>query len=146
MTEDKTIRGHIDWLARRTGAPRSFILQVHALFRHKGISLDDEATPYLTALEEAFRREAAIRDTAGRARRSIAELHEQFSRIGASYRQQLAQLRRIRSSLGATSPSEAPPKRGGRPGAAVIATNGRLVVTRPQQDGHIMVPGPDDLQ
>jgi len=146
MTEDNTIRGHIDWLARRTGAPRSFILQVQALFRHKGISLEDEATPYLAALEEAFRREAAIRDTAGRARRSIAELNAQFSRIGASYRQQLAQLRRIRSSLQASSASDARSKPGGRPGATVIAASGRLVVTRPQQDGHTMVPGPDDLQ
>lgn len=146
MTEDKSIRGHIDWLARRTGAPQSFIQQVRALFRNKGISLDAEAAPYLAALEEAFRREAAVRDTAGRARRSIAELQAQFTRIGASYRQQLAQLRRIRSSLDSSSAGGQRRKRSGSPGATVIATNGRVVVTGPQKDGHTMVPGPDDLQ
>ena len=66
--EPKSIADHIDCLARLTGAPRSFVLQVKDLFGRKGISLETDASPYLAALEEAFRREESIRTSARRAR------------------------------------------------------------------------------
>ncbi len=150
IQDDKSIRGHIEWLARRTGAPRSFIDQVHALFRTKGISLDAEASPYLPALEEAFRREEAIRNTAGRARQSVIELQQQFSRLGQAYRRQLDQLRRIRSSLASSSQQMrrvAERKNPARPAASSSArSNGKVVVTRPVSDDGWMVPGPEELQ
>ena len=61
--QPKSICDHIECLSRLTGAPDAFITQVKALFAKKGISLNADASPYLKALEEAFRREESIRAT-----------------------------------------------------------------------------------
>ena len=83
--EPRSISDQIDCLARLTCAPQSFVIQVKELFSRKGIPLEADAEPYIAALEEAFRREESIRTSARHARRNIASLHENFSRIGKSY-------------------------------------------------------------
>src|SRR5262245_9682028 len=94
MTFDpKSISEQIDCLARLTGAPRSFVTQVRALFTRKGISLDTDATPYVRALEDAFRREETIRVSAQRAKQNMTKLQDNFHRISKAYVQQLQQLR-----------------------------------------------------
>lgn len=146
-SDDKSIRGRIEWLARRTGAPNSFVEQVHTLFRSKGISLDAEVSPYLSALDEAFRREQAIRDTAGRAQRSVAELQEHFSKLGEAYRRQLDQLKRIRSSLESSSRNVLRGGAGRRKARAGKPTlGGKVLLSRVERDGLWMVPGPKDVQ
>ena len=62
--EPKSISDHIDCLARLMIAPQSFVMQIEDLFSKKGISLDEDAEPYLQALEEAFKREESIRASA----------------------------------------------------------------------------------
>ena len=71
----KSIGDEIEMLAKLTGAPPEFVEQVRALFLNKAISLDEDATPYSAALEEAFVRAekrgvlihggAAIKEIAG---------------------------------------------------------------------------------
>ena len=116
-----TIAEHIDTLARLTGAPESFVLQVRELFSRKGIPLEADAAPYVEALEEAFVREERIR----------------------------ASSRRI--ALGSTSgtgtvPRPAPPGSGMTELPPSPSAKPRAVVMRQQSEDLPMVPGPSDLQ
>ncbi len=141
--EPKSIAEQIECLARLTGAPDSFVDQVRELFARKGISLQEEATPYVKALEEAFVREENIRAGTRRARQSAARLRTDFERIGKAYVQQLERMRRAQSGLGAQrrgKQSQAQPESLGP------EVTGRNVVTRQQTEEMPMVPGPEDLQ
>jgi len=139
--ELKTIAEQIESLAQLTGAPPAFVCQVKDLFSRKGISLNSDASPYLRALEEAFKREESIRANAQRARHNITRLAENFNRIGRSYVRQLEQLRRIQSGLRA---------RGGRPAQSASTSDSaprRRTFMVPQvSDQLLMVPGPEDEQ
>jgi hypothetical protein len=146
--EPKTISDHIDCLARLTGAPRSFVLQVKDLFSRKGISLDADASPYLAALEEAFRREESIRAGARRARSNIARTHESFSKIGRNYVRQFERMKKMQSNLRGRT-KRARDRRAGRgAGGAQISIPGdhRSIVTRQESDDLPMVPGPKEEQ
>jgi hypothetical protein len=128
--EVKSIADQIDCLARLTGAPRSFVDQVRDLFTRKGISLDEDSTPYLAALEEAFIREESIR--AGSTMLPAAV------RAGAGQDPQVVRRRRSR-------------RRPGRDGAALepttrLSTSGPMLVTRRQHEEAPLVPGPEELQ
>lgn len=146
--EPKTIGEHIECLARMTGAPESFVGQVRGLFSTKGISLDEDAAPYLNALEEAFRREESIRTSSQRARQNIARLQDNFSRIGKAYVQQLEQLRKGRKDLAAPGRGDAPSATAKRKAGTELAIPGdhRTYVTRQQTEQMPMVPGPKDEQ
>jgi len=139
--ELKSIADQIDCLARLTGAPRSFVCQVKDLFSRKGIPLESDASPYLRALEEAFKREETIRTNAHRARRNLARLADNFNRIGRNYVRQLEQLRRMQSDLQARGRESAkqaavPPPAGRRRAFMVPRVSDRL----------LMVPGPEEEQ
>lgn len=144
--DPKSIAEQIECLARLTGAPDSFVDQVRELFARKGISLAEEATPYVKALEEAFVREESIRASTQRARQSTARLRTDFERIGKSYVEQIERLRRAQSGLHAKR-SE---RRGTRPQVRSESlgptVTGRNVVTRQQTEEMPMVPGPEELQ
>jgi hypothetical protein len=145
--EPRSIADHIDCLARLTGAPRSFVMQIKDLFSRKGISLHEDAEPYIDALEEAFRREESIRTSARRVHDNVARLQDNFGRIGRAYVRQLQQLKRMQSrSRGkqAASVSAAPaakPQETSIPGG-----DHRTLVTRLQLDSLPMVPGPEEIQ
>jgi hypothetical protein len=143
----KTIRAHIDGLARQTGAPDSFVDQIRALFLDKGFSLEEEAAPYASAIEEAFRREAMIRRSTGRVRDNLCRLQDQFTRITEVYRAQLHQLRQIRNSLRLHGAREAPRDREAHETSPlIIATTRAAVVTPLQREAIPLVPGPTDTQ
>ena len=139
--EPKTIAEQIDCLARLTNAPSSFVGQVRELFSRKGISLDDDATPYLKALEEAFRREEVIRTNARRAERERKKVNASVQRIGNEYAKQIRRLKQTRRSLRKAA-------EGARSNSVQVAIPGnhRTFVTPPQREDIPMVPGPDDLQ
>jgi hypothetical protein len=120
--EDKSIRDQIDCLAKLTGAPDSFVEQVRELFTRKGISLDDDSSPYLRALEEAFIREESIRIGTIAARSAGAELEP------------------VREAR--------PARRSAEPAAARdVRIDARpLLVTRRQHEEQPLVPGPEELQ
>ena len=140
--ELKTIAEQIDSLARLTGAPASFVCQVKDLFSRKGIPLDADASPYVRALEEAFKREESIRTNAHRARRNIAKLAANFNKIGRGYVRQLEELRRIQSGLRGSRTARKPGERGG---AARATRRPRFMMPR-VNDGLLMVPGPEEEQ
>jgi len=144
-----TIAEHIQCLARLTGAPVSFVDQVKQLFERKGISLHDDASPYLDALEEAFRREQSIRATTVRARQSVTRMQDNFQRIGRAYVEQLSQLKRLRSSLQDQSTRlrrEKPTQQRRSSMRVAIEGDHRTFVMRPQTEHLPLVPGPKDLQ
>ena len=70
----KSIAEEIEILARLTGASPVFVEQVRTLFTSKAIGLDEAVDPFLTALEEAFRREEEIRASSERARQSLSKV------------------------------------------------------------------------
>lgn len=147
MTFDpKSIADQIECLARLTGAPESFVGQVRSLFSTKGISLDEDATPYLKALEDAFRREENIRANAQRARENVDLLRERFSKIGAAYAENFSKLqlggkqraRKLRDKLTKTGESGS---------TTVIVPDGHRSYVMPhQKDVMPMVPGPEEPQ
>jgi hypothetical protein len=146
MIEPKSICDQIECLARLTGAPESFVEQVKALFSRKGISLEDDAAPFLAALEEAFRREERIRSTSRRARLELAKLQKNFERVGQAYVQQISQQKQIQGTLR----DQARRMRGaGRRSAThrvTIQGDHRTFVTRQEREELPLVPGPSDLQ
>lgn len=145
--EPKSIADHIDCLARLTGAPRSFVLQIKDLFSKKGISLNEDAEPYIEALEEAFRREESIRTSARRVHDNVARLQDNFGRVGRAYVRQVQKVKRMQSrprGVQAGSASSAPdskPQETSIPGG-----DHRTLVTRVQLDSFPMVPGPEEVQ
>ena len=147
--EPRSIDEHINCLARLTGAPLSFIDQVRSLFTSKGISLDTEARPFITALEEAFKREESIRASSHAAQHHMSRIRENFRKVGKAYVEQLSQLRRLQSSWQEKSQKlrgrvvkVAPPART----RVTIEGDHRTFVTRPVREQMPMVPGPKDPQ
>ncbi len=146
--EPKSIDEHIACLAKLTGAPVSFVEQVRALFTAKGISLDTDATPFLQALEEAFRREESIRASSLRARDQILKLRDNFRKVGKAYVDQLSQLRQLQGTL--KRQSDRLKGRGGRaknPTTRVtIPGDHRTLVVRTEREDLPLVPGPEEPQ
>ena len=152
-TDLNSIEAQIDCLARLTGAPGTFVEQVRQLFVRKGISLQDDATPYIPALEQAFRREETVRNSAKKTQKNLDEVQQHFKQIGQSYKKQIDQLKKIRQSLqktartlpGGVATSSAPAPKGKK--RVLIATKRPTVVTSPQRDRAFpMVPGPKEVQ
>ena len=140
--EPRTIDDQIASLAQLTGATESFVGQVKELFTKKGISLGSDASPYVRALEEAFRREESIRANSQRAKESITALQQDFSKIGQAYVRQVEQLKRIQSNLRDQTNRL---RRGGSEPVSETKTGGKYV-TRRQSEDFPMVPGPEDVQ
>ena len=146
--EPKSIADQINCLARLTGAPRTFVMQVNDLFSRKGIPLESDASPYLRALEEAFKREETIRTNAQRAKDKVQRLASDFNKMGRTYAKQLEQLKRIQSELrsqngrikgaGAKADDWKPTRSGVREQQAFM--------TRQVSDSMPMVPGPEEEQ
>jgi hypothetical protein len=147
--EPRSIGEHIDCLARLTGAPGSFVDQVRELFTRKGISLDEEAAPFLTALEEAFRREERIRCSSHRARANLTKIQDNFKKVGKAYVDQLSKLKNIQESLHQQTQrmrKSATPQE--KPSTTHVTIKGdhRTFVTRPEREELPMVPGPKEIQ
>jgi hypothetical protein len=149
MTQQpKSLDDHIRCLARLTGAPGSFVEQVRALFTSKGIPLHTDAEPFLTALEEAFRREENIRASSVRAKEQMAKLRDNFRKVGQAYVDQLSQLRRLQSSLQQQSRrlQKKSPRKKQRSTQIGVTGNHRSLVTRTEREQLPMVPGPKEPQ
>jgi hypothetical protein len=145
--EPKSIADQIECLAQLTGAPESFIMQVRALFEKKGISLLTDATPYVAALEQAFKREHSIRTSTQRARQSLRQTQKNFAKIGEAYVRQARKLRRLNEP--AAKPDDDPSRRtstdpGGR--SVTIQGDHRTYVAPRQRERYPMVPGPEEIQ
>lgn len=148
--QPKTIEDHIQCLARVTGAPHSFIDQVRSLFTSKGIPLASRAQPFISALDEAFRREEHIRASSHTVQNQLARIRENFRRVGRAYVDQLSQLRRLHSSVQEQSrrlrkklPSIRQDQQTTR---VMIKGDHRSLVTRPVMEQWPMVPGPKEEQ
>ena len=149
MTDQpRSIDDHIECLARLTGAPGSFVEQVRALFTGKGISLDTDATPFLKALEEAFRREENIRASSTRAKSQLARLRDNFRKVGQAYVDQLSQLRRVQGSPRDQTRKKQREASADRPDGVRVTVTGdhRSLVTRTVREQLPMVPGPKEPQ
>ena len=119
-------------------------MQVKELFSRKGIPLDSDASPYLKALEEAFKREENIRCTTERARDNIKRLQSNFNRIGEAYVKQLAELKKLRGGARTSSKTKRKARSAGE--VAIPGGNHRSFVTPAQTDKFPMVPGPKEEQ
>lgn len=135
--EPKSIDEHIACLARLTGASETFVTQVRELFTRKGIPLESAASPYVRALDEAFRREESIRQSSWRARQSITRMSQQFTKLGEAY------VKRV-SGRGAEA-AETPARKRSRQTVTIQADH-RAFITRVQREDGPTVPGPEELQ
>ena len=144
--DTKSIAEQITCLARLTGAPTPFVDQVRGLFTRKGISLEEDSSPYVKALEEAFIREESIRASAQQARPSIGGSATDFKKIGKTYVQQLERLRRVQAGLR----DRRKPSRQSAPETTTVSIDPEFsangLVTRQQHEDLPMVPGPEDIQ
>ena len=131
-----TVADKIRILAEETGAPSVFVAQVRTLFETKKISLDDDCSPYITALEEAFRREAAISRDTLIANDNLARLQKNFANLGARYKEQLSRLQKAR----ATSAPR------GKRRSTDVGSTARSYITRKESETLPMVPGPKEVQ
>lgn len=131
-----TVADKIRILAEETGAPSVFVTQVRSLFETKKISLKDDCSPYITALEEAFRREAAIRRDTLIASDNLARLQENFANLGARYKEQLSRLQRARKTVAPRTK-----RRSSDPGL-----DNRSYYSRKESETLPMVPGPKEVQ
>jgi flagellar motility protein MotE (MotC chaperone) len=134
-----TIEQQILKLADGTDAPPGFLDQIRKLFESKGIELSEDATPYMSALREAFRREQSIRRSTLDAHRNLDRLQTHFKSIGTTYRRQLQQLKQVQRALERRATALEAAGDDGTRGA-------RRYVTRVQKDDPFLVPGPDELQ
>lgn len=148
---NKTIATRIADLSRRTNAPETFVKQVRSLFSGKGISLDEDCTPYMAALEQAFQREESIRRNTLVTKQNLSRLQKNFSAITDNYRRHASQLARIKSSLERHSKKissnvQKIEGKGRKPSVVLYSSNPRTYITRPQKEKMPMVPGPDEIQ
>lgn len=132
-----TLEESIARLAEETGASSSFVEKVRALFLGRGIDLEDSSEPYTAALNDAFRRHAAIRSRLDEARESLVRLHADLAELGEAFHGQLGRLRALRDSLERGKIERA------RARAERMDANVRLV---PGEHDRCVVPGPDDVQ
>ena len=148
MPEPKTIAEQNDCLARLTGAPRTFVLQVKDLFSRKGIPLESDASPYLRALEDAFKREETIRTSAQRAKENVQRLASNFNKMGRTYAKQLEQLKRIQSELRSQNSKlkEGDEVAGDWKAVRSAGKEQQVFMTRQVSDSMPMVPGPEEEQ
>jgi len=141
---DVSIGTLIDRLAGQTGAPGSFVQRIRDLFSDKGIPLEGDSTPYLTALEQAFRREQSIRLSAVQTRENLDRLQRQLQHFNEVCRKQLSRMESMRSSFGRQPGGPLPQE--------LEATEVEVVEVRRSADievSHsktILVPGPKDVQ
>lgn len=144
--EPRTIEEQIECLARLTEAPESFVGQVKVLFLNKGIALEEDATPYIKALEEAFKREEAIRSSSQKVKQQVANTQKNFRQIGRDYVTQLERLKKIRTDLQQTNRAVRAGSSESKLTEVRIPGNHRSFVTGPQRDQMPLVPGPEEPQ
>ena len=133
-----TLEESIAALADETGATPAFVEKVRALFLGRGIDLEDSSEPYTTALVEAFRRHAAMRNRLDEARGSLVRLHSSIAELGEVFSSHLVRLRALRDALEKRRGVEVVAK-----GVAVKVEALRLV---PGENDRALVPGPEDPQ
>jgi hypothetical protein len=100
MIKDESIGSLIDRLAGQTGAPGSFVQRIRDLFSNKGIALASDCAPYLTALEQAFRREQSIRLSALQTRQNLERLQRQLQQFNEVCRRQITRMEGMGASFG----------------------------------------------
>lgn len=140
-SRDNSIGEQVDRLARQTGASQTFVRRIRALFLNKGISLEEDATPYFTSLEEAFRREQGIRINAIQTRENLQRLQHQLLRFSRVFQEQLARLKDLRGSLNPTSSQTG--SMGKRQYRITVLSSGRRA---PSKGKGFLVPGPKEPQ
>jgi len=140
---DTSIGGQIDRLAVETGAPDEFVERIRELFSNKSISLDGDCTPYITALDHAFRREESIRMSALQTRENLERLQRQLDQFNEVCRRQLNRMQSFRVKVGRQTP--ALPESVETQEIEVIEPSSQGL-KRTARDRSIVVPGPKDLQ
>ncbi len=95
----RTLADQIDRLARHHRVPESFVESIRSSFERKGISLAEDAGPYLPILEETFARHAQVTAATARSREGLRRLDENFRRLADGWRRQLERLREVKASL-----------------------------------------------
>jgi len=100
IAKDESIDSLIDRLAGQTGAPSAFVQRIRDLFSNKGIALASDCAPYLTALEQAFRREQSIRLSALQTRQNLERLQRQLQQFNEVCRRQINRMESMGASFG----------------------------------------------
>jgi hypothetical protein len=141
----RTIGDEIRRLASEKGASATFVEHLVEFFHSKQVPLTDPVEPYWLALEEAFSLEESVRRNTTRARENLVRLQDCLRLVGATYQQQLNQLRRVRESLDAQT-------RIAREGTDKLRElsrgkgSERRATTAAPTRAVVLVPGPRDLQ
>lgn len=89
----------IDDLARLTEASPGYVDKIRLLLERRGVSMDDDAGPYLDVLEDVFIRQQAIRENVAEARDNLARLQSQLTSLGRRCDEPLDRIDRVQQSL-----------------------------------------------
>lgn len=89
----------IDDLARLTEASQGYVEKIRLLLERRGVSMDDDAGPYLEVLEDVFIRQQAIRENVAEARDNLARLQTQLTSLGRRCDEPLDRIDRVQESL-----------------------------------------------
>lgn len=147
ITKDQSIGSLIDRLAGQTGAPSSFVQRIRDLFSNKGIALASDCAPYLTALEQAFRREQSIRLSALQTRQNLERLQRQLQQFNEVCRRQLSRMESMGPSFGRQPGGTVPDDDDIEPTEVQVVEvqrpAGGIQVTRSRT---LLVPGPKEVQ
>lgn len=109
-----TLGRQIDDLARDTGAPASLVAEIRAIFLRRGISLEEDALPYVEILDETFARAAEIERDGADARVAQLTCEENSRRFADACLELYTHLRSMEDFLRGTArpgPAEAAKRR-----------------------------------
>lgn len=139
MSSAETVAALIEEVARRCGAPESFVRDVHRLFAAKGIAPSAPAAPFRAAIIETFEREAAIRVASAGLGVSVTAFASSIEELEQVGQVALDDLRRMRAHLERSTTRL--PRDAGR------GTPPRSSSQRPSDDRFdgFLVKGPGDL-
>ena len=94
-----TLKEHIAILAKEIRATDEFVEQVTALFERCGVSMSDDATPYLAQLRDTFRTEAAIQKASLASAKEFERLNKKLQSVKRSHTRSIGQLNDAVQSL-----------------------------------------------
>jgi len=146
ITKDQSIGSLIDRLAGQTGAPSSFVQRIRDLFSNKGIALASDCAPYLTALEQAFRREQSIRLSALQTRQNLERLQRQLQQFNEVCRRQLTRMESMGPSFGRQPGGTVPDDDDVEPTEVQMVEVRKPAGIEVTRSRTLLVPGPKEVQ
>ena len=94
-----TLKEQMAIFAKETRVTDEFVDQVRDVLERCGLSMSDDATPYLTQLQDTFRGEAAIQEASRASARNVENLNKRLEDITRNHTRNIGELTNVANSL-----------------------------------------------